>query len=159
MIVVAIIGILASIAIPAYQDYTARAQVSEGINLMGGAKTPTAEAMSQGALSSSTPLDLVVSTPSGRYVAGMSLSVDDTDPNNPTAIYTVIFGDESAPVLRDKTLQMGYDGTNWHCGPELDGARAGGTQTLPTGVTITSDPIDSTHAPAACRATTTDWSS
>lgn len=39
MIVVAIIAILAAIAIPAYQDYTIRAQVSEGINLSTGAKT------------------------------------------------------------------------------------------------------------------------
>ena len=39
MIVVAIIGILASIAIPAYQDYTIRAQISEGLVLSAGAKT------------------------------------------------------------------------------------------------------------------------
>jgi type IV pilus assembly protein PilA len=39
MIVVAIIAILAAIAIPAYQDYMIRAQVSEGINLSSGAKT------------------------------------------------------------------------------------------------------------------------
>ncbi|RYF80757.1 MAG: pilin, partial [Comamonadaceae bacterium] len=38
MIVVAIIGILAAIALPAYQDYTIRTQVSEGQVLMGGAK-------------------------------------------------------------------------------------------------------------------------
>lgn len=43
MIVVAIIGILAAIAVPAYQDYTIRAQVSEGINLMAGAKNGVAD--------------------------------------------------------------------------------------------------------------------
>ena len=43
MIVIAIIGILAAIAIPAYQDYTIRAKVSEGLNLAGGAKTAVAE--------------------------------------------------------------------------------------------------------------------
>ncbi|TDK30056.1 pilin [Luteimonas terrae] len=43
MIVVAIIAILAAIAIPAYQDYTIRAQVSEGASLASGAKTAIAE--------------------------------------------------------------------------------------------------------------------
>ena len=43
MIVVAIIGILAAVALPAYQDYTVRANVSEGLNLAGGAKNGVAD--------------------------------------------------------------------------------------------------------------------
>jgi type IV pilus assembly protein PilA len=43
MIVIAIIGILAAIAIPAYQDYTVRAKVSEGLNLAGAAKLAVSE--------------------------------------------------------------------------------------------------------------------
>ena len=44
MIVVAIIGILAAIAIPAYQDYTVRSKVTEGINLASSAETAVSEA-------------------------------------------------------------------------------------------------------------------
>ena len=44
MIVIAIIGILAAVAIPAYQDYTARAQVSEGVALADGLKSPLMDA-------------------------------------------------------------------------------------------------------------------
>lgn len=43
MIVVAIIGILAAIAVPAYQDYTIRAKVTEGLNLSGAAKLAVSE--------------------------------------------------------------------------------------------------------------------
>jgi type IV pilus assembly protein PilA len=50
MIVVAIIGILAAIALPAYQDYTARAQTSEGMSLLAGLKVPTSEALSNNVL-------------------------------------------------------------------------------------------------------------
>ena len=43
MIVVAIVGILAAIALPAYQDYTARAQVTEGLSILAAARTTVAE--------------------------------------------------------------------------------------------------------------------
>jgi type IV pilus assembly protein PilA len=48
MIVVAIIGILAAIAIPAYQDYTIRAKITEGLNLADSAKTNVAEGFQSG---------------------------------------------------------------------------------------------------------------
>jgi type IV pilus assembly protein PilA len=48
MIVVAIIGILAAIAIPAYTDYTVRSKVTEGINLAGAAETTIAEGWQSG---------------------------------------------------------------------------------------------------------------
>ena len=52
MIVVAIIGILAAVALPAYQDYTVRAKVTEGLSLAGSAKAAIAENAANGA-----PLD------------------------------------------------------------------------------------------------------
>ena len=49
MIVVAIIGILAAVALPAYQDYTVRAKVTEGLSLAGSAKAAVSENAANGA--------------------------------------------------------------------------------------------------------------
>ena len=60
MIVVAIIGILAAIAIPAYQDYVARSQVTEAFTLIDGQKTLVAEACNNlGTCTASNPTTLV----------------------------------------------------------------------------------------------------
>lgn len=50
MFVVAIIGVLASLALPAYNDYTIRTQVSEGLSLAGSARTSVGEAFSSGGM-------------------------------------------------------------------------------------------------------------
>ena len=57
MIVVAIIGILAAVALPAYQDYTIRAKVSEGISLSAAVKTAITEAAANGDISAATNAD------------------------------------------------------------------------------------------------------
>jgi len=73
MIVVAIIGILASVAIPAYQDYIARAQVSEAVSLSASAKTPLAEYFSD---KGAWPTDAsdVMGNQSGKYTSTVTLS-------------------------------------------------------------------------------------
>ncbi|MGH8481647.1 MAG: pilin [Nevskiaceae bacterium] len=71
MIVVAIIGILAAIAIPAYQDYIARSQVSEGVQLLGGGKTPLAEFYADQGRWPMTA-NSVMGTLQGKYVAGIA---------------------------------------------------------------------------------------
>src|SRR5665811_525909 len=80
MIVVAIIGILAAVAIPAYGDYTARAQAAEGFTLMDGLKTPLTELYTSNGTFSvvstmSTPTtSQVVGIIAGKYVADLSVA-------------------------------------------------------------------------------------
>src|SRR5215468_8054234 len=69
MIVVAIIGILAAVALPAYQDYTIRAKVSELVLAASGFKTSVAEKAQTDATLASAGVGLTV-TPSGKVTAG-----------------------------------------------------------------------------------------
>ncbi|WP_018873280.1 pilin [Thioalkalivibrio sp. ALJ16] len=84
MIVVAIIGILAAIAIPAYQDYTARAQASEALSVTAGLRADIAERVALGQVDN---LDNIVETNTdlaGRYVATVDVDED--------GLITVVFG-------------------------------------------------------------------
>jgi type IV pilus assembly protein PilA len=81
MIVVAIIGILAAIAIPAYQDYTVRTKISEGLNIAGAAKLAVAETFdsngtmpTQGNASFGLPQNTSISA---QYVSTVSVGNDN----------------------------------------------------------------------------------
>ena len=84
MIVVAIIGILAAIAIPAYTDYTAKAQASEAFVMMDGIKTTIADSMSQDA---AAPTCGVPAAVTGKF-SDLALPDNTTTPG--TCVATVI---------------------------------------------------------------------
>ena len=98
MIVVAIIGILAAIALPAYQDYTIRARVSEGILAASGCKAAVAEyAASNGSL----PPDITAAgcqTTGSKYVS----SLDFTG----TEIAVVLSGDAALGAAAGMTITL-----------------------------------------------------
>lgn len=136
MIVVAIIGILAAIAIPAYQDYTIRAQVSEGLNLASGAKAAVAEFFNdRGAFPiSNTQAGIAASnTIIGNYVSGVAVGASGVitvtySSTAPQRANTEIDGEQ---VTLTPVSAAGAGSVEWTC----DGA--GG--------------MDDRHLPSACR--------
>ena len=114
MIVVAIIGILAAVAIPAYQDYIAKAQATEAFSLLDGLKTPLAEAISADATTGCTsPAGAVTG---GKYLASIGFGGTATCTLTATYQNTGVSGKVSA-----KTVTMLYNSTTgaWTCTSSL----------------------------------------
>ena len=116
MIVVAIIGILAAVALPAYQDYTVRAKVSEVMLAASSAKTAVAEAA---AVNSQMPANASVDiqTQSSKYVSGVAYAWTSASQGTITATAR---GDAN---IDTKTITMVGDYSNgqvvWTCGGSI----------------------------------------
>jgi type IV pilus assembly protein PilA len=120
MIVIAIIGILAAIAIPAYQDYTIRSKVSEGLNLAGAAKLAVAETYdSKGGMPSAGNISYGLPQPNsiaGNYVASVSAAAT-------TGVITITYNTSVGgnPTANSKTIVLSPDTSSigamgWTCG-------------------------------------------
>src|SRR4030067_3697153 len=104
MIVVAIIGILAAVAIPAYGDYTARAQAAEAFTLMDGFKTPLTELYTSSAQFAIGTAGVTGIT-SGKYVASVA-----TDEFSVVATFRSSTEGTSAKIA-DLSVHMYYNPT------------------------------------------------
>lgn len=119
MIVVAIIGILAAVAIPAYQDYIARAQMSEAIELMGGTKTPLAEFyQSQGRWPKVLASVATISTPyAGKYVDKILLNGATNATGTITVSATMKTKGVNSSISGIVSTLTSVDGAQWTCKP------------------------------------------
>jgi type IV pilus assembly protein PilA len=152
MIVVAIIGILAAIAIPAYQDYTIRAQVSEGMNLAAAAKAAIAETyLNRG------------TAPANRTVAGMSANATDTNGKYVTQVAVnagtiiITYGNEANATIVPNTLALQPyvtldQSVTWLCGQADPTLLTATTVPMPASVAAganTTVPVQ--YLPSSCR--------
>ena len=142
MIVVAIIGILAAIALPAYQDYTIRARVSEGLTLATAAKTAVAETFAN------TPTGEVVAYDDGtgpQTAAAGKATYGYTFTSGTTVKYIVIKGieDVTAPKASEGVIQITYDSAG-QAGAAMAKAKASGNAIA---LTPGSGKVDNTATP------------
>jgi type IV pilus assembly protein PilA len=126
MIVVAIIGILAAIAIPQYNNYIARSQFSEANNMLGGARTPVEERISSRGRGNIDCTDMNTLEESlGIRISGRHGAISTcTDPEDGDFTITYEFGDDGidgnaatvSPLIDGDTVTFTLDNTmNWSC--------------------------------------------
>jgi type IV pilus assembly protein PilA len=134
MIVVAIIGVLAAVAIPAYNDYVKRGQVSEATGLLWGAKTPLAEYFSNAKRWPAQPGD-VLGTTSGKYTASITFFGTPDSAAGQITLMATMASSGVAAELQGATffLETADGGATWTC-------RSGGTR-----------PISETYLANACK--------
>ena len=135
MIVVAIIGILAAIAIPAYQDYTIRAQVSEGLSLASGAKASVSEYYQNRGIYpiNNTAAGLADATDiNGNYVTSVNI---DNGTGTGTGVIIITYGQTANTAINTSTLTLtpnaGTGSINWTCAPGTTGGGGVDGQYLP----------------------------
>ena len=141
MIVIAIIGILAAIAIPAYQNYTIRAQVTEGLTLADGWKTAIAEYYANTG-NWPTIANLAGTTNSiGKYEQSITVATG--------GVITILYGNQANSKIIGCSLSLlPFTNANndvlWECGNS--GTPSGATSAAPTGVNTLSPQF----LPTAC---------
>jgi type IV pilus assembly protein PilA len=116
MIVVAIIGILAAVAIPAYQDYIARAQVSEAVNLLASGKTGMAEYYADKATWPPAATDVMGSV-AGKYTGNITILASATT-GTLTLEATMKTSGINASITSGSVILYTTDGGKiWTCSP------------------------------------------
>ena len=117
MIVVAIIGILAAVAIPAYQDYIARAQVSEAVNLLASGKTGMAEYFADKATWPTAASEIMGST-SGKYTALIAITGAPSTLGTLTLTATMQGSGINSSITSGTVMLFTTDGGKiWNCSP------------------------------------------
>jgi len=143
MIVIAIIGILAAIAIPAYQNYTIRAQVTEGLTLADGWKTAIAEYYANtGVFPSAANL-----TSAGQVTSSGKYESVTATPGN----IVITYGGSANVKISGQILALtAYVNTNndvlWRCGTST----APSAGSLASGVSLTTSTILPQYVPTSC---------